>query len=494
MLKRIFLFLALAVNIAYAQVDTGVIAGTVQDQAGAVLTGAKVTFTDEATGVSVDAITGPQGDFSSPPLKPDAYSVTVVAAGFKSQMRTGIRVQVQDRLNFDFKMTVGDVAQRVVVTDESPAIDTQTSSLGQVISSKTMTDLPLNGRDYLQLATLSTGVVGTSVGTNGNTGGSSTGGQDSFAANGARGTLNNFLLDGIDNNSNDDGGVVLRTNVDAIEEFKVQTNGYSAEFGRSGGAVINAVIKSGTNSLHGDAFEFFRNSALDAKGYFESPASKKASFKQNQFGGTLGGPIVRDRLFWFGDYQGTSIRTPMTFISTVPTVAQRTGDFSDPGLGTIYDPTAYNAATATRMPFPGNVIPANRIDPLAQQYVNLYPLPNQPGLTNNYLITPIMPDRIDQGDFRGDYDPSQTDQAFFRWSMSGRTYFQPAPLSGPANGGGSNTGTGSENTMGAALGETHTFTPNTINAFHIGFNWVGIDRGVPVGGNVAPPANLQVPG
>lgn len=494
MMKRIFLFLAIAAGTASAQVDTGVITGTVHDQAGAVLPEAKVVFTDEAAGVSLNATTGPQGNFASPPLKPGSYSVTVQANGFKSQTLNGIRLQVQDRLSFDFKMSIGAVDQNVVVTDESPTLQTETSSLGQVISSETMTELPLNGRDYLQLATLSTGVVGTSSGTNGNSGGSSTGGLDSFAANGARGTLNNFLLDGIDNNSNDNGGVVLRTNVDAIQEFKVQTNGYSAQFGRSGGAVINAVVKSGTNKLHGDAFEFFRNSVLDAKGYFESPTAKKASFKQNQYGGVLGGPIIKDKLFWFGDYQGTSVRTPVTWISTVPTAAERAGDFSDPAIGTIYDPATYDVATGSRNPFPDNVIPADRIDALAQRYVNLYPLPNQPGLSNNYRITPIQPDHVDQGDFRSDYDPSQVDQAFFRWSMSGRTYSVPAPLPGRANGGGSFTGTDSENTMGAALGETHTFTPNTINSFHIGFNWVGIKRGVPEGGNVAPPAELQVPG
>src|SRR4051794_6808501 len=168
MSKRIFFFLALALGMASAQVDTGVITGIVHDQGGAVLPGAKVLFTDEATGVSVNATTGAQGGFASPPLKPDSYSVTVQANGFKSQTLMGIRLQVQDRLNFDFKMSVGEVAQNVVVTDEAPAVQTESSSLGQVISSETMTDLPLNGRDYLQLATLSTGVVGTSAGTNGN--------------------------------------------------------------------------------------------------------------------------------------------------------------------------------------------------------------------------------------------------------------------------------------------------------------------------------------
>jgi len=275
-----------------------------------------------------------------------------------------------------------------VVTAETPTIQTDTSSLGEVVSTQQMTQLPLNGRDYIQLATLTTGVVRTSSGTNGNTGGSSTGGLNSFVANGTRGTLNNFLLDGLDNNSNDNGGVVLRTNVDAIQEFKLQTNSYSAEFGRSGGAVVNAITKSGSNRYHGNIFEFFRNSALDARDYFEDPTQKKASFKQNQFGGILGGPIVKDKLFWFGDYQGTIIRNPLTWVSTVPTLAERTGDFSDPSEPTIYDPT-------TGLPFLGNKIPAPRIDAAAQAFMNLYPQPNQPGSGSNFIISPIEQDRIE---------------------------------------------------------------------------------------------------
>ena len=387
----------------WGQADTGVITGTVTDQRGAVIPSAKVTITSQSTADSTVITADSRGSFSSAPIKADVYSVTVTAPGFESETRVGVGLQVQDRLNLDFKMVVGQVTQSVVVTDQSPAIQTQTSSLGQVISSQTMSDIPLNGREYLQLASLSTGVIGTTTGTNGNTGGSSNQfGQVTFATNGARGTLNNFLLDGIDNNSNDNGGAILHTSVDAIQEFKIQTSSYSAEFGRSGGAVINAVVKSGSNAYHGSLFEFFRNSALDARNYFEAPGSPKASFKQNQFGGTFGSPIIKDKLFWFGDYQGTSVRTPFTYITTVPTAAERTGDFSAGGYATIYDPNTYNAATNTRTAFPGNIIPSGRIDPLAQAFVNLYPLPNQPGIRNNYLITPVEPYLLNQGDFRGD--------------------------------------------------------------------------------------------
>jgi len=194
------------------------------DQAGAVIPSGRVTITDQSTGVSTFVAADEEGDFSSPPLRPGTYAVAAEAPGFQSQTRTDIGLQVQDRLSIDFKMLPGQVSQTVIVKDETPALQTETSSLGQVVSSETMTALPLNGRDYLQLATLSTGVIGTAVGTNGNI----VGGADAFASNGSRGDLNNFLLDGIDNNSNDSGLEIFRSNVDALQEFKIQTNSYSA--------------------------------------------------------------------------------------------------------------------------------------------------------------------------------------------------------------------------------------------------------------------------
>src|SRR4051794_11921509 len=377
--------LFLTVVAAMGQVDTGTITGTISDSQGARVGSATITFLEVATGVTTRTQTQSSGDFASPPLRPGDYKVTAEAQGFKTESRAGLTLRVQDRLRIDFTMSPGSVSENVEVNSELPEIQTETSSLGQVIMSRQITDLPLNGRDYTQLATLSTGVVRTSSGTNGNSGGSSTGGQNSFVANGTRGTLNNFLLDGIDNNSNDNGGVVLRTNVDAIQEFKLQTNSYSAEFGRSGGAVVNAIIKSGTNSYHGTLFEFFRNSALDARDFFELPADKKASFKQNQFGGTLGGAIIKDKLFWFGDYQGTRIRNPLNWTSVVPTAEERAGNFSAGGEPTIVDPTTGN-------PFPGNMIPQDQIDPISQAFMNLYPDANfvdpESG-AHKYIIFPI---------------------------------------------------------------------------------------------------------
>ena len=487
-MKRIPGFLAffLLATSAFAQLDTGTIVGTLRDPSGATLPSATITFVSQGTNAEWKVQTDDKGEYVSPPLRVGPYAVRAEAQGFKSQTQENVILQVQDRLRLDFNMVIGSITENVLVSGQAAPIQTETSSLGQVVNSQQITDLPLNGRDYIQLATLTTGVVSTRSGTNGNVGGSSTGGQNSFVANGARGTLNNFLLDGIDNNSNDNGGVVLRTNVDAIEEFKIQTNSFSSEFGRSGGAAINAVIKSGTNSYHGTVFEFFRNSALDARNFFEDPSVKKASFKQNQFGGTLGGYIVKNKLFWFGDYQGTRIRNPQTLISSVPTEAARNGDFSGESE-IIYDPE-------TGLPFPGNKIPSDRFDPIAFNNIALYPLPNQPGLRNNFKISPSEQDHIDQGDGRLDYNISQSNQIFARYSMSGRTDVMPTPLPGLANGGGSSSGNGFEDTKGAALGFTHIFTPSTVNEFRLGFNYVHIRRGIPPGGNQLPPPDLRVPG
>src|ERR1700735_1151129 len=286
---RTLLLIFLSIGPILAQVDTGTLVGTVRDSTNATIPSASVTATEVNTNAKTRMQTDLDGNYASPPLKVGTYAVVAEVKGFMSQTRTSVVLQVQDRIRVDFQMQVGTVSENVTVDAQVPVIQTETSSLGQVVSSRQMIDLPLNGRNYLDLALLTSGVVSL-VATNGNAGGT-------FATDGTRGDGNNFLLDGIDNNSNDDASSVVRPSVDAIQEFKIQTNSYSAEFGRSGGAVIKAVIKSGSNQVHGSAFEFFRNSELDARDYFEDPTQKKASFKQNQFGGTIGGPLKRDKLF-----------------------------------------------------------------------------------------------------------------------------------------------------------------------------------------------------
>ncbi len=471
-----------------AQVDTGTIVGTVKDSTGGVLPDAVVVVTNVGTGTKTTLRTGPDGTFVATPLKIGGYAISVEAQGFKTETRKNIVLQVQDRLRVDFELQVGDIKDQVVVEDAPPLLQTETSSLGDVISSSQVTSLPLNGRDYTLLATLTAGVSRTDLGDNGNNGGS-------FASNGARATLNNFLLDGIDNNSNDNGRNVLQTSVDAIAEFKVQTNSYSAEFGRSGGAVINATIKSGSNDFHGSVFEFLRNSALDARDYFADPNSSKPLFQLNQFGGTIGGPIIRNKTFFFADYQGSILNDGQTIISTVPMPAERNGDFSGSGVN-IYDPATTDAANGNaRQQFTNNQIPASRFDPVAKAFMDLYPDPNVAGaVRNNYITTGKFTDKVHSTNLRLDHSFSQNNQLFGRFAYNKQHTETPAPLPGLANGGGSRTGDTFINAEGVSIGDTHTLNPSTINELRIGFTRLKEDRGLPFDGQNFPAAALRVPG
>ncbi len=487
---------------AYSQIDTGAIVGTITDNSGASIPNATVTLTNVGTNAKIVVKTDAQGSYTATSLKIGNYSIQISVQGFKEVTRTGVVLNVQDRLRVDFTMQVGSVAEQLTVTGAPPLLQTESSALGDVIEAKQIAELPLNGRDYTQLIALTTGVTklsesgnvitgGFASATNGNAGGS-------FAVNGTRGLLNNFILDGVDNNSNDVATNVLKTNVDAIAEFKVQTSNYSAEFGRSGGAVINATIKSGTNQFHGTVFEFLRNDVLDARGYFEQPDSDKAPFRQNQFGFTFGGPVIHDKLFFFGDYQGTRIGTSQIDFSTVPTLAELGGDFSALLPDTqIYDPatTVINGdGEAVRAPFVGNIIPTNRFDTIAHNLLSLYPAPNLDGLSNNYVSTDPGSTNIDQGDARLDYiiDPKQ--QIFARFSMSRTHRYQQPPLPGLADGANPAQGISYDTSRGLAIGHTWAISPTIVNDARGGFNWEHYANGIPAYGLNAPPADLTIPG
>ncbi len=515
-----------------AQVDTATLVGTVRDSTGAVIPGATLTATAVETNISATTKTDTEGNYVVTPLKIGRYAVTAEAGGFKKQTRENITLNVQDRLRVDFDLQVGAVTETVNVKEAVPLIQSETSALGDVIGSDQVTSLPLNGRDYTVLATLTTGVAkivegpvnGGSSPTNGNAGGN-------FVANGTRGNLNNFMLDGIDNNSNDNASYILYTSVDAIQEFKVQTSTYSAEFGRAGGAVINASIKSGTNQFHGSGFEFLRNEAVDARGFFEPPGPK-APYKENHVGGTLGGPIQKDKTFFFGDYEATRIRKAVTDISTVPTLAERGGDFSvllggqlmtcgtggtQPCFdalgrpvydGELYDPSTTRTVSGTTVrdgfgfnavtglpTATANIIPTSAVNSISQAYANLYPDPTVAGaLSSNYIVNDPGSDRIDQFDTRIDHNLSSTNQIFGRFSLSQRTRFQHPPLPGLADGGNYGTGFYYEATRGAALAYTHTFSPTVVNELRLGFNRKHYRDNVPAYGQNFPSTALQVPG
>src|SRR5579863_6198732 len=286
---------------AVAQKDSGGVAGVVRDSAGALVPGAKVTVSDVDRGTETVVTTSSQGEYVASPLKIGRYNVSAEKTGFKKTVVGPIVVNIQEHPEVDITLQVGSIHEVMTITSEGPQLETETSELGQVVNGQEATTLPLNGRNFAQLALLSAGVAPAEPGSRINA-------SFGFSAGGARSTQNNFLLDGVDNNSNladllNETAFVIQPSVDAIAEFKVQTNSYSAEFGRGNGAILNAVIKSGTNGFHGDLYEFFRNDALDARNAFDAEFGQQP-YKQNQFGFTLGGPIKKNKLFFFGDYEG----------------------------------------------------------------------------------------------------------------------------------------------------------------------------------------------
>src|SRR5437899_2352559 len=319
-----------------AQVDTGSITGTVTDPSGAVVSGAKVTLTNEGTAAALAVTTGSDGSYTFSPVKIGSYKIEATAQGFKTITQSNIVVNVSANVLVNLKLQTGSVTETVEVTSSVPVLQTQDASVGQVMDSRNVNNLPLNGRNFTFLAQLSAGVNSPQADTRGNAA------SGAFAANGNRPAQNNYMLDGIDNNSdtvdflNGTNFVVLPP-VDAIQEFKVQTSDFSAEYGRSGAAVLNATIKSGTNQFHGTAWEFFRNDKLDAADFFENAGQvPKGALRQNQFGISGGGPVIipklyngRNKLFFFGDFEGLRRHQGTVLNGAVPTVAERNSNFTD---------------------------------------------------------------------------------------------------------------------------------------------------------------------
>src|SRR5258708_2319039 len=345
----VLLIVAAFPSIAVGQKDTGGISGIVRDPGGAMISGAKVTVTDVDRGTELVITTNTQGEYVVSPLKIGQYKLTVEKAGFRKVIVGPVVVNIQGHPAVDITLQVGSVAESITVTTLGPQLETETSDLGQIISSRRAITLPLNGRNYAQLALLGAGVAPSEPGSRTET-------SFGFSSNGARALQNNFLLDGVDNKANlgdvlNGSAYVIQPSVDAIAEFKVQTNAYSAEFGRGNGAVMNAVIKSGTNGLHGDLYEFLRNEKLDAPHAFDVFA--RQPYKQNQFGFTLGGPIVKNRTFFFLDYEGLRIRRglPQTLLVPTPSVIQ--GDFS--GFLNLSTPIAGVVDCSGNPTYPGEV-------------------------------------------------------------------------------------------------------------------------------------------
>jgi Carboxypeptidase regulatory-like domain/TonB dependent receptor len=453
---------------AYAQLDRGSITGVVTDPSGAVISAAQVLIINTATDVTLNLTTASDGGYAARSLNPGSYSVTAERAGFRKTVQSDVVVGVNQVVSVNLTLQVGSPAETVQVSADPPLIATETSSLGTIEEAQRITELPLNGRNFIQLAYLGPGANLGAAGTGANRGTTDNARPGiAIAVNGLQAFDNNFLLDGVDNNEWGQGTLVIQPSPDAIQEFSVEENSMKAQFGR-GGAAVNVALRSGSNSLHGSAFEFLRNTVFDAENYF---ATGRPPFHMNQYGGSLGGPLHKDRTFFFADYQGQRENEGETFISTVPTAAEHMGDFSAL-QATLYDPYTTNPTTSARQLLnPANpyVIPSNRINQVGQNLVNVLPTPNLPGLVNNYLYQPRETNNVDQFDVRLDHRLTDRDQLFAHGAMQYARVLKPAPLGragGCCSGYGSTIPTRGQN---YAAGWTRTMSSNLLNNLRVAF-------------------------
>ncbi len=449
--------------IVYGQFDTATVLGTVTDVNGAAVPRATVTLRNTATGVTVTATTDENGNFQIFNVRIGLYTVSAEAPGFARAIAENIQVTVNARQRVDLALKAGAVTETVTISaDNLQLLETETSDRGQVINRQQIVNLPLNGRAYADLALLSPGVRKSVLNNQGS------GGRDgSFNVNGLRSSLNNFVLDGVDNNSygtSNQGfsNQVVQASPDAVEEFRVQTNNFSAEFGRAGGAVINASMRSGGNEFHGSAYNFLRNTALNATGFFKPTRGEKPVLIQNQFGGTIGGPIIKDRTFFFLNYEGFRRITRSLSFATVPTLAQRQGNLGvsvrNPITGTVYA---------------NGVIPANEITPFARQVMADLVLPTtNPTATgfvsNNFEDLPRSQFYNDKGDLKIDHNFSRKTTAFVRLSQRKMTNFEaptiPAPVFSSAN------AYVRVLNQQLASGVTHNLTDSSLIEFRLGIS------------------------
>jgi hypothetical protein len=508
------LLLVLSGAPAVAQVDTGTILGTVKDQSGGVLPGATVTVTHEGQGFSLSTVTREDGTFIITPVRTGAYTVRVEFPGFRKTEKRAVGVSIQQNSVVEFALDPGNLTEDVVVTAAAPLLETGTGTVGQTLGSDMIENLPINGRDYTILARLSTGVVPPQPGARA---------PLMFSANGVRPAQNNYLLDGIDNNtSNVDflSGVayIVKPPVDAVDEIKILTSSFSAEYGRAGGAVLNTTLKSGTNQFRGSVWEFGRSDALNATDFFANRAGlKKPEYKSNQFGMTLGGPIRTGKTFFFTDYEGSLIKQGRTWVTTVPTAAQRASGFTNFSdlialqsgsagtdilgrafaRGTVFDPAttrqlaagqvdpvtglAATRAGFVRDAFAGNQIPAGRLSAAALRLMMLYPEPNQPGLNNNYTVNRNNTDDTHSFDVRVDHNFSNNDRFFTRYSFSDNHKVRPSPFDGDADGGGFNEGDEKVRVHGLASSYTKVISTTLINEARFGLSQEHTNRLQPNG-------------
>ena len=512
----ITLFAVLASVGAFAQ-TTSQVSGSVTDRTGALVAEATVTITNLETQLTREVQTDANGFYVIPLLPPGRYRLEVRKTGFKSTIQDNITLEVNQAARLDLSLELGAVTESVNVTSAAPLVESDSSSIGQVVETKQIVDLPLNGRNFVQLAILGPGVTGVGYGASGTIMSGSRPddlrpGSEIFS-NGNREGSNNFMYDGIDNNERLTLSITLRPSVEAVREFKIQTNMFSADQGRNAGATVNVVSKSGTNEFHGSAYEFIRNDKFDAKEYFTAGNAPKPAFRQNQFGASFGGPVIKNKVFFFTNYEGFQRRRETVSVNTVPTEAMRRGDFS--AVRDIYDPFTVRAAPGTssgftRDLFPGRQIPMNRWDPVTTKLMNAYPLPQRPGLVNNHTSYPKEKQQWNQGDGRFDWNASEKNLIFGRYSRQDTattrpSTFQPVSIPGvdrPVALGSeaSFAGTSNLNAHHAVIAWTSPVTPTFLvdarmgfQRFNLNFQQEGFEQGAHLGEQLGVRGSNQGP-
>jgi hypothetical protein len=500
------LFAAVTTPGAYAQSDNGSIVGTVTDATGAVIPNASVTVTNVETGLKLNGKSNSSGEFQIFAVPRGNYKAEVGAQGFQSQT-ANFAISVATTQTLQFKLAAGSVNQTVEVTTAAPLVNTTNAAMGEVIHGAQVEDLPLNGRNFTGLALLAPGVTrgaygdaASGVNNNSETFRQDESGGAALSVNGLRPQADNYLLDGLDNNDSLINTILIIPNIDATQEFKIDTSIAPAQYGRAGGAIVSSSIKSGTNTVHGSAFEFYRSSKFDANpGYrfLGAGPSPNPSFNRTQPGFSIGGPIIKDKLFGFGDYQAFREVLPINpYYLTVPTALMRTGDFSEllstaTDFDTVNGPSVdnqfsepyclihqnatyvkngqlYNPANCT--PIPGNILSAAGIVPNAAglNYFKAYPAPSRAGVANNYLATEHEFTHYNTFDVRFDWNATSKDQAFVRFSYDNSAVTKTPELGTLPSGFG--TGSSYVHARAYGLGETHIFTPSLVNQLLIGYN------------------------
>lgn len=492
------LCVGLVVN-ALAQVHTASLTGLVTDPAGAVIPGAHVTVKNKATNVEQSALTDTSGYYTFASLPVGTYTVTAEMQGFKKAVRESVVLEVGQKARMDLALEVGAVEESVLVESTVPLLVTQEASPGTVVENRMVTDLPLSLRNWDDLLTLVAGVQGDRYTEEG--GGTSAGRTGGVNVHGVRSLQNNFVLDGVDNNSISTNvqeltTQVARPSVDSIQEFRVSTNPYSAENGRSPGSLISVTTRSGSNAFHGTTYWFHRNRVFDANNFFLNRAGReKGQNIQNQFGGNLGGPVVRERAFFFFNYEGTRIRKGTTRLGNVPTPNERIGDFSPAAAAanrTTYAPLIDRVGDCVGLgnPFPGNAIPARCLDPIAQRILRLLPPPNVqtgsgPLNVSNFIRVPSIIDDTDSYTARGDVQLTPRNSLFVRYTLSDRFRFVPGVFGGIVDGTSTSAfGRLSMRGHSAVVGWNATIGTRLVNEFRLGWGR-NVSRGVqdPFGAN-----------